>query len=1331
MGEPAVIRRLLTYIPICLLFVGLGFVYSWKYPMLKKWAIAEIEKTSHEQAHVRMKVAGIHVGFFPPKISVHDILAIPEGNLAKTISKSKIKEIAVTVQVPPLLGGKIVLDEIAIDGLDTDVILKSNKKTPDAAGTEKKTQIPWDKFMHLPFRRVSLTRMRARLQIDDAQILTKMEDFGLALEKTDRAALLEVDAPNLMIKRKDVDSSLTLASLKTRVLAQRDAMQLAYFKFVHNNNYAIATGIARGSLPTLSFTSLNGRSVVDGDLTELATWVGDIFPRLTIPSVRGKIHTQLDVTQTGSSEPRLLAKVELDRTQVEQFFIGKVSGEIGYHGSQIESGRILIKNPAGEVAVENLNLNLGEVKKVSATVKPMGLEVKKLLLALDVGDTPLNIPVTGDVSCTGTYSPVNIDCKGGIQAKDFLVHSSGEKQKPIVAADSLKLKGSMNINAQRIEFLPCEIDIGSSTGQAWGSVSFKDGFKFGFHTDLLDFKDLKSLADLKFEGGIRMDGTTQGDGHTATLEFHGTTKNLWFENYGVGNADATIRYDNGDLSLKNIRGEFNLSNYKGDAVVRLKSPTSIRAAMESDKLTLADLLTIMSRKANVPITAQGAGKISLDVSGPLEFTKLTYRLRSFFPSGFINQEGFKDLHFDVHANSGVVRTDFVSLKKGDASIEARGEGFPDGNIKVNIRGRGIKLEELDTLKQLGLSMQGLLNLDMSLGNYVLRPTTDLRLSLSHTTLNNEALADSRFGMVFTPDELRGQGQFFNRLQTQFIFPMSEKGRFELKMKAQDYDFSPLFALIGGNTTRRDYEAKVTGLVNLAAERGGPLRATGQISVPSFYLRHGNILMRSPEPWEVEFQDGRIRIGSLKVIGDATQLTVLGERDGSGQLGFNVNGRVNLNLVTFMTPFFQDMRGDLSLSTQIAGTFDRIELLGSAFIDQGYIKLPDVPHPLEDIKADILFSQARALVNRLRARLASGNLTATGTVGFKGFKDFPVDLQADVERVTFNVPQGLTTNGSGHFSITGNWFPYLIKGEYNVTSGLYSKNFGTEGELTSGIKRSSYLPEVILQKEFEPVEFDITTHFNHDVYVKNDMLDTEVHGSLQVKGTPKHPILLGQVDASPGGKVFFKDTAFTINAGYAKFSNPNEFNPDLYATATTRVRDYDVNILVQSPMDKFKVELSSQPPLPEPSIISLLALGIEESDVVKDQNDQLSSGAYQVGSAILKNNPVSKTLKQNLNLDVRFIPRVDETNNSTEPSVIAEKQWTPRIKTSASRTLGERSVTRDVKVEYKLNRNFSVLGTYEGKDLSNTTTTTTNDSSSTNGVSTDVLGIGLQFQTEYK
>jgi len=279
-----------------------------------------------------------------------------------------------------------------------------------------------------------------------------------------------------------------------------------------------------------------------------------------------------------------------------------------------------------------------------------------------------------------------------------------------------------------------------------------------------------------------------------------------------------------------------------------------------------------------------------------------------------------------------------------------------------------------------------------------------------------------------------------------------------------------------------------------------------------------------------------------------------------------------------------------------------------------------------------------------------------------------------------------------------------------------------------VKRSALLPPVILKKQFEPFLLNVDIDFTKPVQVKNAFFDTTVTGNLNVQGTPEAPQILGEVVAAEKGKLFFRDVPFSISNANLKFTDPKEINPVVYAVASAQVRDrlreYQVNMVVQGTVRSNQILLQSQPPLPDQEIISLLALGFTSNDLSQDirREDQASRQSYELGSAILSKNPLNDELRRRYGVDVRFSSSIDRLNNAAVSKIVLNKQWTPTIGTSASRTIGSKTV-QDVKLEYLMNNNVSLIGSWEGR--------TFDEEVGDRVESLNFFGLDLQYKVDFR
>jgi translocation and assembly module TamB len=417
-----------------------------------------------------------------------------------------------------------------------------------------------------------------------------------------------------------------------------------------------------------------------------------------------------------------------------------------------------------------------------------------------------------------------------------------------------------------------------------------------------------------------------------------------------------------------------------------------------------------------------------------------------------------------------------------------------------------------------------------------------------------------------------------------------------------------------------------------------------------------------------------------------------------------------------------LKGVLSLSGQLKGNWENPEVMGSAFIDNGLLRVRDFPQSFEQIRADLLFSHKKIVVNSASGQLGGGPFSADGKIQVKKINDVLIDVKGRFKDISLTIPDGVKTKGSGDFFLKGNWFPYSLGGEYQVSQGEVSKEIDGNAQKAGKIKPSTFLPDFLIEDKFQPFLLDWNVILKRPILVKNSLVNSPLSGSLKVSGEISEPSLKGQLSLEKDGKVFFHETPFDVAIGQVVFSGDDVDNPNIFLNASARVKDeYDINLLIQGRAKDPQFNLSSQPPLAESEIISLLALGIKpksDSDSKEFQTGELATQTtLQIGSALLQK-PLGDINKlTGVEVDVSGATGADQ---AVVPNLTLKKQWTPKFGISASRTV-ENNPTNNAKIEYKVNKKLSVIGTWENKE----------GNPEIKDTSTEKVGVDLEYRLEFR
>jgi translocation and assembly module TamB len=166
-----------------------------------------------------------------------------------------------------------------------------------------------------------------------------------------------------------------------------------------------------------------------------------------------------------------------------------------------------------------------------------------------------------------------------------------------------------------------------------------------------------------------------------------------------------------------------------------------------------------------------------------------------------------------------------------------------------------------------------------------------------------------------------------------------------------------------------------------------------------------------------------------------------------------------------------------------------------------------------------------------------------------------------------------------------------------------------------------------------------------------------------------PVLLGSAEAQRG-EVFFLGQRYDITAGKVDFVDPTKVEPFIELTAETRVRSYRVELRLTGTLDRFKPELSSDPPLRTVDILRLLS-GANERDILIGTEEEELAG---VGVASLLTErltaEVGRRAERLFGLD-RF---------SIDPFLVG------RFANPTARVSLGKQITRDLSINYSSNLN---------------------------------------------
>ena len=1290
---------------------------------IESFVLGQIEVLTNENLPVKIKAKSFELQFLPPSISLSQITLVPKNPAQFGFDQLSVERVKGSLDFIQALAGQIYLSSLIIDrpqlSLDIDRLEKSG-------GSD---EIDWQSLFQILGKTPLL-----RLIINQSEIKITSAKPKMAVALTDLDVMV-VNQKNKLAVSADLSSgSLQISDLATIPLSARVDLVIKPDQIeFQESEVRLASSFlkAEGTLTETKNLLKNPQGKVKFQssirLEELNKYLDSLSPR---PNLAGTLALLGEGELGSGNHHHSHFSLKGKELGLSGFKIGDIDMTGDIRDNRIRLSDLILNHPSGDLFIKNLEAQLDGLKSINlkAHVESDQVDIHELLLQIGVGDIPLEAFLSGKFDCEGPIIPrPDIQCRGSAKSEQLEILSEGSSVgNTIAAVDDFAADGELRITNEAVSY-KAQVAAKEDHGSSEGIIDYKTGFKINFSTPELHFKNVRNLANLKLEGSGKIQGETKGDSAHGVFSMSLDLNEVFFEDYYLGFPKGSLNYKAGQLSFENINGTLRKSKYSAGVTVDLKK-SMIKAEAQALTLELADLVEAVKRKAEMPVDISGLGSAFIKLEGPLQFNQLSYNLSAQAFRGSIAGESYDRLQADISAVNGEVKADKILLAKNKSIISVFGNGHPNGQIELSIRGDQFLLEESENISKLSSAISGLFNFQVELTGHVLSPDLNFKGSLSNLIIEEQEFPGSTLAFILNKSELEGSANLLgNRLKSEYRFPLSDKGRFRLKAKADDWNFATLGALIGGASLLNDYQTSLTGTIDLASEMGGFFKSTGQVRIDRFLLQRGPLSLVNKGQMELNMKEGIASLSNFKIFGENGFVEIKGNQFTAEDLRFSIDGNSNLRLFHIFVPFMEELGGNGKISATVSGPLIRPQILGSGKITNGFAKLKGFPHSFERVNSEIQFSASKILINQFSGNLAGGTFEGDGQIAIEGPKNLPTNIVAKLENGSFNVPEGIHTNGDAEVSFTGSWFPFLLSGTYHVKSGLIDKEFGDEASMNS-IKQSSYLPKVILQGAFEPVILDIQAIIDKPLAVKNSMSDGHITGQIQIKGPPTQPSLLGNITMDRNSKLTVRDQEFTVSSGSVQFKDPSEINPEFYIAARSRITDYDVSLLVQGNAKAPQVRLSSTPPLSEADLASLLALGVvtSKSDQrIKNQNAIDSQTAMAAALSGLLSNGTAKKTQEMIGVNVQLSSTYDDTKNVAVQKITLIKKLTDKLNVSASRVQGLQN-SNELKLRYNLSNSLSTVGTYEERQPIDD-----GKGADSSRKGENILGLDLEYKLEFK
>jgi hypothetical protein len=323
-------------------------------------------------------------------------------------------------------------------------------------------------------------------------------------------------------------------------------------------------------------------------------------------------------------------------------------------------------------------------------------------------------------------------------------------------------------------------------------------------------------------------------------------------------------------------------------------------------------------------------------------------------------------------------------------------------------------------------------------------------------------------------------------------------------------------------------------------------------------------------------------------------------------------RSSVNFVRQFVPELEQLDGDLGLDVDVTGTIGKPVFSGAGDVTVNTARFTNATIPaLTNFSARLSFSQNALSLERFGGNLAGGPFTMNGRVTFPKLTEPTLDLKLKADSVLLARNDTLTARADADITVTGPIATATVSGNVAMTNSHILKNIdlipiGLPGRPAP--EPPSQRPQFSFPNPpLRDWKFDVAIKTKDPVLIRGNLATGSAIVDIKLGGTGLHPELQGTVRLE-NVEATLPFSRLQVSQGFLYFDPSDSMNPKLELHGTSVIRDYTVRVYVYGTMLSPEAIFTSEPPLAQEEIISLIATGATRQE--------LSTGNVLAGRAAM-------------------------------------------------------------------------------------------------------------------
>ena len=390
------------------------------------------------------------------------------------------------------------------------------------------------------------------------------------------------------------------------------------------------------------------------------------------------------------------------------------------------------------------------------------------------------------------------------------------------------------------------------------------------------------------------------------------------------------------------------------------------------------------------------------------------------------------------------------------------------------------------------------------------------------------------------------------------------------------------------------EGYITGQASIQGNLSELDKIRGDIEIDSVFLAVQKKYVQNLDTIIVDVGDGTIKVHSCAFAVQNQRLELQGSIPldfTRGDLDLSIRSeKISVSDIAAMLPGAPKINGIFDIDVAIKGKPNQPEIDGS-------IRLEDIEYLMPNLVFDsvyclVVFENRTISVDYLHGKINQGTFNIKG---FASISDGTLDTMSaelSVNDVDFKHKAFGSAVFIGTIHASAKNDVYFIDGEIGIDHGVYDVPFDLQTMVR--LLTTANRPPPQQDKILKQIYCNVGISAPGGIKIANNLANAEVDLDLQLKGYLSKLNVSGTIATSEKGTIQYLGKRFEITKAVMQFDNPYKIDPVLDLEASYFVSssddEYEIIMHLSGTIENWRLELTSNPPIPEYDIVSLLLVG---------------------------------------------------------------------------------------------------------------------------------------------